>query len=306
MAWLAPPLPPNRTGGFPASGSPVSGVSVRLTIGTRAVFQTEQPLCRKPAIGPAAAVGEPGQHAFGPDRVFYPLPAGADVSGLFRLLWASHWRRSGCLVSGHVLHASTFLHPLAPRTLFRFNTTMDALTPARRHSRRSGPGGSPCLLRPHFQPFCPQPPRHLNHGICVRSRLLCSGSHASGPDLLRRSKDCFLHGSWRGLRTTLAGSPVGAAESGLLCVMSGMSRRYGRVVHFRQISTSCHHDAVAFSFRRVNVPPYGDLHPVVCTPSQAHACGRPGHRNCRCGCAWGPLRHNHISTQAISVLRETA
>jgi A/G-specific adenine glycosylase len=25
MAWLAPPLPPNRTGGFPASGSPVSG-----------------------------------------------------------------------------------------------------------------------------------------------------------------------------------------------------------------------------------------------------------------------------------------
>src|SRR5207249_3499699 len=26
---LAPPLPPNRTGGFPASGSPVDGVSAR-------------------------------------------------------------------------------------------------------------------------------------------------------------------------------------------------------------------------------------------------------------------------------------
>jgi len=34
MAWLTPPLPPNRTGGFPASGSPVSGCSVRLNIST--------------------------------------------------------------------------------------------------------------------------------------------------------------------------------------------------------------------------------------------------------------------------------
>jgi hypothetical protein len=31
MAGLAPPLPPNRTGAFPASGSSVSGVSVRPT-----------------------------------------------------------------------------------------------------------------------------------------------------------------------------------------------------------------------------------------------------------------------------------
>jgi len=50
MTGLAPPLPPNRTGGFPASGSPVSGVSVRLTIGTGAMFQTKQPLRRKPAV----------------------------------------------------------------------------------------------------------------------------------------------------------------------------------------------------------------------------------------------------------------
>ena len=48
------------------------------------------------------------------------------------------------------------------------------------------------------------------------------------------------------------------------------SRCYGRVVHFRQLSTSCCHDAVAFGFRRVNVPPGGDFHPAVCTPSQAH------------------------------------
>src|ERR1044071_4454575 len=57
MAWLAPPLPPNRTGGFPASGSPVSGVSSRLTIGAGAVFQTKQPPRRKPSAWPFQAVG---------------------------------------------------------------------------------------------------------------------------------------------------------------------------------------------------------------------------------------------------------
>src|SRR6266699_3719812 len=56
MAGLAPPLPPNRTGSFPASGSPVGGFSVRLSIGTRAVFQTKQPLRRKPSVRPLLAV----------------------------------------------------------------------------------------------------------------------------------------------------------------------------------------------------------------------------------------------------------
>src|SRR5204863_9432973 len=56
-AALLLPLPPNRTGGFPASGFPVSGVSARLHIGTRAVFQTKQPLPRKPSVGPPSAVG---------------------------------------------------------------------------------------------------------------------------------------------------------------------------------------------------------------------------------------------------------
>jgi hypothetical protein len=31
--WVAPPLPPNRTGGFPASGSPVGGVTGERTDG---------------------------------------------------------------------------------------------------------------------------------------------------------------------------------------------------------------------------------------------------------------------------------
>src|SRR5439155_7638772 len=56
-AALPLPLPPNRTGGFPASGFPVSGVSARLTISARAVFQTKQPSHRKPSVGPPSAVG---------------------------------------------------------------------------------------------------------------------------------------------------------------------------------------------------------------------------------------------------------
>jgi hypothetical protein len=50
-------------------------------------------------------------------------------------------------------------------------------------------------------------------------------------------------GSW--LRTALAGSPDGMAESGLRCVISSMSHYYGRVVHLRQLPTPCCHDAVA-------------------------------------------------------------
>src|SRR5207249_8641642 len=88
-----------------------------------------------------------------------------------------------------------------------------------------------------------------------------------------RQREQLPPGSWRRLRTALAGSPVGVAESGLRCVMFDMSRCYGRVVHLRQLSTSCCHDAVAFGYRRVNVTPDGDFHPAVWTPSQAHERG---------------------------------
>src|SRR5207253_4275554 len=178
---------------------------------------------------------------------------------------------------GHGPHASMSLQPLALRTLLRFAATTDALTPAGRllgpcgQEHRSGPGGSPCLSRPHFQPFCPQPPHRPNHDICARSRSLSvRGRRPLDRVPGQRLKDCFLPGSWRGLRSALTGSPVGVAVSGLRCVMSSMSRCYGRVVHLRQLSTSCCHNAVAFGYRRVNVPPDGDLHPAVCSPSQAH------------------------------------
>jgi hypothetical protein len=40
------------------------------------------------------------------------------------------------------------------------------------HEHRSDPDGSPCLFRPHFQPFCPQPPHLSSHCICARSLSL--------------------------------------------------------------------------------------------------------------------------------------
>jgi hypothetical protein len=140
--------------------------------------------------------------------------------------------------------------------LVHFLATTDALTPARwlfgpsSPERPSGPGGSPCLLRPHFQPFCPQPPRRLSQSICLRSPFV------SAPDRepvdrnpVRGFKELFLPGSWRGLRTALAGSPVGAAESGSLCTMFFMLRRYGRVVHLRQLSTRCCHRRSSLRFQ---------------------------------------------------------
>ena len=158
---------------------------------------------------------------------------------------------------------------------------MNALTSAgrlfgrSRHEHRSDPDGSPCLLRPHFQPFCPQPQDRPDHRICARSRFSSAGGRLpADPAPVRAQRDLLPQGSWQGLRTTLAGSPVGPAVSGSRCIMCHVTVCYGRVVHLRQLPTPCRHDAVAFGCRRVNVPPDGDLHPAVWTPSQAHE-GRP-------------------------------
>src|SRR5881396_594991 len=54
------PLPPNRTGGFPASGSPVSGSPPRgLTQRRLGLCKREQPLRGKESIGPALMIAPP-------------------------------------------------------------------------------------------------------------------------------------------------------------------------------------------------------------------------------------------------------
>jgi hypothetical protein len=157
----------------------------------------------------------------------YPEPLLRVLSSLFSRPWLRHSRRSSCLVMVHVPCASTFLHPLAPRALPRFLATMDALTPTRRlfgsldHEHRSVPGGSPCLSRTHFQPFRPQPPRRLSHVICSGPLFLSvRGRAPSNLTILGWSEAPRLLGSRSGLRSALAGSPVGLAESGSACLMS--------------------------------------------------------------------------------------
>src|SRR5439155_9400426 len=69
------------------------------------------------------------------------------------------------------------------------------------------------------------------------------------------------------------------------------------VVHLRQLSTSCRHGAVAFGYRRVNVPPDGDLHPAVCTPSQAHERGSVSRRCMSPAFRCAPVLENRCGSQ---------
>jgi len=81
------------------------------------------------------------------------------------------------------------------------------------------PVGLPVYSRPTstlLSPTTPPPqPRHLRSFTLD----LCSWPQARGLAFDARQREQFPHGSWRGLRTALAGSPVGVAESGLRCVM---------------------------------------------------------------------------------------
>ena len=133
---LTSPLPPNWTGGFPASSFPVSGVSARcvpLLPRTRNSGQT----CGACQVNFARRVS-------------------------LRCI-ASRAQASVCLPffcpSSCHLPAS-----LGSTLVTRFFATMDALTPVGRffgpsgHERRVMPDRSPCLPRLHFLPFCLQPP----------------------------------------------------------------------------------------------------------------------------------------------------
>jgi len=121
---LTSPLPPNWTGGFPASSFPVSGVSARLTISTSAVFQTKQPLCRKTSVRPTAHA-ESCEVAL---EIQFHAPTVALAQHSSTRLTASRHP----LVIRHVLCASTSRPPLAPRALPRLLATTEALTPAGR------------------------------------------------------------------------------------------------------------------------------------------------------------------------------
>ena len=136
-----------------------------------------------------------------------------------------HCRRSSCLVTLHGSYASTFLRPLTPRALSRFFATMGALTPT---GRLFGPLDHEHLLVPVGLPACnvttsnPSVPNHpatpiLPFGLVHRS--LCSGWQTLLPCRFVPTEGCLPHGLGSRLRTALAGSPVGVAESDSRCVV---------------------------------------------------------------------------------------
>src|SRR6266699_3567386 len=71
MTRLAPPLPPNRTGGFPASGSPVDGVSAR-----------ESTLFARSPRPPSVQQNHPGYMSLAESSAAQPSRALAAVFGL--------------------------------------------------------------------------------------------------------------------------------------------------------------------------------------------------------------------------------
>lgn len=127
------------------------------------------------------------------------------------------------------------------------------------------PMGLPAYLAHTSNPSVP------NHGICSCSLFLSARGRTPVNLLpLRGRRESFPLGSWRGLRSAIAGSPVGMAESDSRCAIFIMSLCYGRVVHLRQLPTPCCHDAVAFGFRQVNLCLTGTFTPLCSTHSQAH------------------------------------
>jgi hypothetical protein len=201
--WFRRPLPPNRTCGSPASGSPVGGFTRKGTDGPKdgCLLQAQRlPFGRSVSIRVVRSGDSPCSHPCqGTLRHSYPR----GQCCRYRSAWIG-------------LHVSTFLHPLAPPALPGFIATMGALTPARRRDSqaRSAPRGgryleSFLLLRragllasrvPSLQSL-PSPTTQL-----PPMTALTPNPSASWASCSHRYR----------LRLSLAGSPVSMAESSLL------------------------------------------------------------------------------------------
>ena len=202
------PLPPNRTGGFPASGSPVGG-SPRcgLTGEGMGCGQAIEPLRRKERVGPALMIAwcaidqaEPNasfhtlfecrQHAIGPHARFGPRPAGAHFSSVHS---HGHCRR-GCF---RVVcrHAATFLGPFAPRPLQALRRSYGpsdscraALRLASEHEHRPlPPDRSPSVTHPSLVAI-PSPTTPWSHIVALLRYPSARCMHRRASVRLRRHR----------------------------------------------------------------------------------------------------------------------
>ena len=131
--WIGSPLPPNRTGGSPAYGSPVGGLtSKRIDGASMGRGQVQQPLLEGSGIAPGTIPHGEGRQQTGDSRQrFEPRHVGVGLSGAVSPdAWHGQSHRG--VFRRFELHVSTFLHPFAPPELPGFDATMGALTPTRR------------------------------------------------------------------------------------------------------------------------------------------------------------------------------
>jgi hypothetical protein len=209
------------------------------------------------------AVFQRRQHASRPDTRFGPRPRAVlptepstrALSGLHAPApFGRHCRR--CRFRGSSHHASTFLRPLAPRALPRFDATTDALTspwPAlcaldRAMNTLMTPRRSPCFTCMALRPFRRQPPHaappSLSHATPQRDGSPGCGSR---------------------LRHLAAGSPRTQGRIAFVILRTG-----------RSPPVAPHDASRRRSFLRLQAGermPEGDSHPPDHARSQAHCHG---------------------------------
>jgi hypothetical protein len=234
--WVRPPLPPNRTGGFPASGSPVSGfTSMRI--------DEPRPSRRQGAYSGSAGVSDPDLHRkainMQQERRAQSEPSHLCSAQSVVASRCRHLRYGLVLATRHV--SSTFLRPFARRALPRFLAPMDALTPERLVLR--------VLIRDNERRTC------LRSGLlalCIKPSDRSASNHllpspglglVSSRRLPRDLSAASLAGTTAslGLRLFLAGSPRQPAESS--------SSSCGPVIHLQLLSTPSHEDAVTLGYK---------------------------------------------------------
>ena len=187
---VQPPLPPNRTCGSPASGSPVGGfTSKRIGETSMGRVQEQQPLLGDQSRVWVAPRGEGRQQWVRPrSRFELARPVRRGLSAVASPIVCGVRALASGYVHGLGRCHSTSLRPLAPPELPGFNATMGALTPARRLSVAWIRAGLSALC---VGPSIHSAPNHLQGPAISFSR---SGSLSRASDSRRFGTSSFPSG----------------------------------------------------------------------------------------------------------------
>ena len=232
-----PPLPPNRTGGFPASGSPVDGVSAReSTLFARSPrplsIQQHHPshmrLAESPAAQPSRALAAACWLSSGPASFHLPAPPSLhDHYSFHRYYGGSDFVSGGSSASERHEHRGS---------------QADLPDSCAESSSRSVSNHLWSVRRWRgISPFRSADAR----GFSLRDRL----------------------------RTALAGSPISTDRIEFTLFIFTDERRYGLAVLVPLLPTSCFHDAVTVRCRTILHRTEADSHRFDPAPSQAHERG---------------------------------